>query len=182
MVFLPFGEASADCPKILSAARGYVKNVTSYDSGYRKISYPSGDVPAHTGVCSDVVVRSLRAAGLDLQKLVHEDLSKNKRAYPNLWGLRQADPNIDHRRVPNLVAFLRRHRKSLPLSKDPKDFKPCDIAAWDLERGVSHIGLVTDKKSPAGVPLVIHHFGGGDGLPSEDDVLFRWKMTGHFAP
>lgn len=178
----PVTALSADCPKILAAARAYVKNVTSYDSGYRKISYPNGDVPARTGVCSDVMVRSLRAVDLDLQKLVHEDLSRNKHAYPNRWGLKTADPNIDHRRVPNLFAYLERNGNPRPLTRDAKDFQPCDIVAWDLGRGVSHIGLVTDKKSPEGIPLVIHHFGGGEGLPSEDNVLFRWKMTGHFAP
>lgn len=48
-----------------------------YDGTYRSIPYPGGDVPADTGVCTDVIIRAYRAMGTDLQKLVHEDMSRN---------------------------------------------------------------------------------------------------------
>lgn len=163
---------------MLATARGFVKNKLRYDAAYFRIDYPNGDVPAGKGVCTDVIVRAARVAGLDLQRLVHEDMAKAKAPYPPLWNLAKADPNIDHRRVPNLLAWFERNGKRLALSKQAADFQPCDIVAWELEGGVTHIGLVTNKKSGEGVPLVIHHFGGR--LPAEEDILLQWRMIGHF--
>ena len=157
------------CTKLLAAARAMVGQPIEYEPAYVRISYPNGDVPANTGVCADVVVRSFRALGIDLQKLVHEDMAKSFRAYPAKWGLHKPDANIDHRRVPNLMKFLERRGKSLPLDKD---FQPCDVVAWDLGGGLTHVGLVTDRGT------IVHHIG---GRPAEEDVLRSWKIIGHFA-
>lgn len=167
------------CENMLKTARGFVKSKLSYDPAYFRIGYPNGDVPAGKGVCTDVVVRAARVAGLDLQQLVHEDMKKAKAYYPPLWNLTKPDPNIDHRRVPNLLAWFERNGNRLTLSKEPADYSPCDVVAWELDGGVTHIGLVTDKKSDEGVPLVIHHFGGR--LPAEENVLLHWRMIGHFG-
>ncbi len=167
------------CENMLRTARGFVKNKLRYDPSYFKISFPNGDVPSDSGVCTDVVVRAARVAGVDLQKLVNEDIIKAKSAYPPLWNLAKPDSNIDHRRVPNLLAWFERHGNRLELSRKPEDYQPCDIVACELEGGVTHIGLVTDKKSADGIPLLIHHFGGR--LPAEEDILMSWRMIGHFS-
>lgn len=163
----------------VAAARAQVGVTISYDKAYRKIGYPNGDIPIDTGVCADVVVRALRRQNADLQQLVHEDMAKNFPAYPKIWGLAKPDKNIDHRRVPNLCAWFARAGKSVPVTANAADYKPGDIVAWNLRpRGsLPHIGIVSDKKSPDGIPLIIHNIGSG---VREENILFLHKITGHF--
>lgn len=151
-----------------------------YDSAYVRIPYPGGDVPADTGVCTDEIIRSYRALGIDLQREVHEDMVHNFSAYPRSWRwlLAKPDPNIDHRRVPNLMVFFLRKGESLPITDRAEDYSPGDLVTWDLGGGVPHIGIVVDRKSPqTGRYLVVHNIGQG---PQLEDVLFHWKITGHF--
>ena len=149
-----------------------------YDPSYVRLSYPMGDVPKGRGVCSDVVVRSFRALGVDLQKLVHEDMAKNFGAYPKIWGLKRPDRNIDHRRVPNLEVFFKRHGQSLKPSNNAKVYRPGDIVSWRLGGRLPHIGIVVDKWSADGQrPLVVHNIGGGTVM---EDMLFDHPITGHF--
>ena len=136
-----------------------------------------GDVPAHTGVCTDVVVRAYRAVGVDLQEAVHKDMKRNFSRYPKIWGLKRPDTNIDHRRVPNLETFLTRRGASLPVSDDPSAYKPGDVVTWRLADGRPHMGIVTTRKSPKGVPLISHNIGWG---PRVEDMLFDLKIHGHY--
>nr|WP_242461583.1 DUF1287 domain-containing protein [Providencia rettgeri] len=152
-----------------------------YDPSYRQISYPNGDVPEQYGVCSDVVIRSYRKMGVDLQKLVHEDMKANFRQYPSqrIWGLRKPDTNIDHRRVPNLEAFFSRKGKNKPISKNASDYIPGDIVSWRLDNGRPHIGVVTSIKSSSTQNyLVMHNIGYGQVA---EDILFRWDIVGHYS-
>lgn len=151
-----------------------------YDGAYHSIKYPNGDVPADIGVCTDVIIRTYRAIGTDLQKLVHEDMVQNFGAYPSkrIWGLKSTDKNIDHRRVPNLQAYFTRHGEKLPITSDGKDYQAGDIVTWMLPGNLPHIGIVTDKaSSSASNPLIVHNIGAG---PSLDDMLFSYKITGHY--
>lgn len=163
---------------IASAALAQVGVTTGYDPAYRRLDYPGGDVPQSTGVCSDVVVRALReAAAVDLQKAVHEDMRAAFSAYPQNWGLKNPDRNIDHRRVPNLRTFFARRGWALPATTTAREYRPGDIVTWDLGRGIGHIGIVSDRKTPEGTPLIIHNIGQGT---REEDVLFAWTITGHY--
>ena len=163
---------------LVVAARQQVGVTVIYDGSYRVLAYPGGDVPIERGVCTDVIVRALRAArGADLQKLVHEDMSAHFRDYPHRWGLRRPDANIDHRRVPNLMTFFERAGYRLPLSGGTPDYLPGDLVAWDLGGGVTHIGIVSNRKAGSGVPLVIHNIGAG---AREEDMLFRYTIIGHY--
>lgn len=152
-----------------------------YDPAYVRLSYPMGDVVPDRGVCADVVVRALRAVGVDLQALVHEDMSAAFSEYPKHWGLTRPDSNIDHRRVPNLEAFFRRKQTAIAMTSDPANYRPGDIVAWNLRGDSSgwlpHIGIVTDRMASSGRPLIVHNIGAG---PRLEDVLFEWKMTGHY--
>jgi len=152
-----------------------------YDAAYEQIAYPMGDVALDRGVCSDVIVRSMRKLGLDLQALMHEDMRVAFSAYPTSWGLSSPDANIDHRRVPNIETFLTRSNMELPPSADPADYRPGDIIAWNLkgDRGgfLAHIGIVTAEVGPSGAPMVVHNIGAG---PHKEDVLFSWPMTGRY--
>ena len=94
--------------RLAGAARAQVGTLVIYNDKYIPIAYPMGDVPPMFGVCTDVVVRAFRKAGVDLQVAVHEDMKKEFSAYPRKWGRRSPDPNIDHRRVPNLMTFFER--------------------------------------------------------------------------
>ncbi len=147
-----------------------------YDGSYRSISFPGGDVPIEQGVCTDVIVRAYRAAGVDLQLLVHEDMSRAFEAYPPHWGLTGPDPNIDHRRVPNLATFFDRHGRRLPVSSRAEDYEPGDVVTWRLPSGVPHTGLVSDRV-PNGTPLVVHNIGAGARV---EDVLFAYEIMGHY--
>ena len=148
-----------------------------YDPAYVQLTYPGGDVPQERGVCSDVVIRALRSQKVDLQKLVHEDMAKNFAAYPQKWQLKRPDSNIDHRRVPNLETWFTRHDKTRPTSKNPSDYQAGDIVSWRLDNGLAHIGVVSDGFARDGTPLVIHNIGAG---AQEEDVLFSWRMVGHY--
>ena len=163
---------------LVEAAQDRLKQRVTYNGAYLKLDYPGGDVPANIGVCTDVLIRSYRAAyGFDFQKAVHEDMKANFSAYPKNWGLKRTDRNIDHRRVPNLETYLTRQGASLGISREPSDFLPGDIVSWRLAGRLPHIGIVSDRKAADGTPLIIHNVGAG---PSEDDVLFLYKMNGHF--
>ena len=163
---------------LVEAAQDRLKQRVTYNGAYMKLDYPGGDVPANIGVCTDVLIRSYRAAyGFDFQKAVHEDMKANFSTYPKNWGLKRTDRNIDHRRVPNLETYLIRQGASLGISREPSDFQPGDIVSWRLAGGLPHIGIVSDRKAADGTPLIIHNVGAG---PQEEDVLFLYKMNGHF--
>ena len=150
----------------------------AYDGRYVVIAYPGGDVPEDRGVCTDLVVRAYRAIGIDLQKLVHEDMTIAFAAYPRLWGMQRPDTNIDHRRVPNLQTFFVRQGAVLPMSTDPAAYRPGDLVTWRLPTGLPHIGIVTDRRSDDGArPLIAHNIGNGSTL---EDMLFEFPITGHY--
>lgn len=166
--------------KLSDAAIERTHHTVRYDPKYVRIPYPEGDVPADTGVCTDEVIRSYRALGIDLQKEVHEDIAANFGSYPNhaRWMLVHPDTNIDHRRVPNLMVFFGRKGISLATSTAGEDYGPGDLVTWDLGGGVPHIGIVVDRKSAeTGRYLVVHNIGEG---PKMEDVLLRWRITGHY--
>ncbi|PYQ31898.1 MAG: DUF1287 domain-containing protein [Acidobacteria bacterium] len=161
---------------MIAGAKSQVGITRGYDPTYRSIGYPNGDVPLETGVCSDVVVRAFRRAGIDLQVLVHEDMKRNFGAYPRNWSLRAPDTNIDHRRVPNLATFFRRKGRALSVTQRGTDYKPGDIVTWKLSSGVPHIGIVSDVRRGDRY-LMVHNIGGGAQL---EDVLFAYEVTGHY--
>lgn len=149
----------------------------TYDPSYVRLAYPGGDVPKDRGVCTDVIVRAMRKAGIDLQKLVHEDMTEHFGAYPKRWGLARPDPNIDHRRVPNLATFFSRHGKKLPATREATHYLPGDFVTWTVW-GRDHIGLVTDRYSPfLQRYLVVHNIGAGARI---EDLLFAYPITGHY--
>ena len=165
---------------VVRAARQQIGVTVVYDGGYQDIDYPGGDVPVERGVCTDVVVRALRKAkAMDLQKLVHEDISAHFAAYPHQrrWGQDEPDANIDHRRVPNLMTYFSRAGWSQPISFKPEDYLPGDLVAWNLGGGILHIGIVSDRHAATRVPLVIHNIGAGK---REEDILFRYTIIGHY--
>jgi uncharacterized protein YijF (DUF1287 family) len=170
---------SAFLDKLVEAAIERTSHEVRYDPSYFKIDYPNGDVPAEVGVCTDEVIRSYRAVGVDLQKLVHEDMEQNFSVYPRIWKAKKTDRNIDHRRVPNLMTFFQRQGASLPVTEEARDYKPGDIVTWDLSGGLTHIGLVVNVPSDAdaGRFQIVHNIGAG---PKMEDVLFGWKITGHY--
>lgn len=162
-----------------SAAIELTGQQVRYNAAYVSIPYPMGDVPSNTGVCTDVVIRAYRKIGIDLQKEVHEDMKRNFGVYPKTWGLTKPDTNIDHRRVPNLMTFFARHGTSLPISSSATDYKPGHIVCWDLGGGITHIGIVVNKKSSDSQRyLVVHNIGAGQVL---EDCLFSYTIIGHYS-
>lgn len=167
--------------KLADAAISIIDPTISYDPTYYSIKYPNGDIPANKGVCTDVIIRSYRKLGIDLQKEVHEDMKANFLKYPSLkkWGLTKTDTNIDHRRVPNLEMFFERKGTKLIISTDPKEYKTGEIVTWMINNKLPHIGIVTNKKSADGKRnLLVHNVGGGQVL---EDCLFDYKIVGHYS-
>ena len=162
---------------LVEAAIEQTRRPVRYDGSYRAIPYPGGDVPADVGVCTDVVIRAFRAVGIDFQRHVHEDMLAAFAAYPNLWGLKRPDRNIDHRRVPNLQTFLRRRGASLPVSRDPAAYHSGDLVTWMLPGNLPHIGIVSSTRAPSGRLMIVHNIGAG---PKLEDVLFDYDITGHY--
>lgn len=179
LALLPSFAQAKPAADLVTAARSQVGVTLYYNPAYEKLAYPGGDVPLERGVCTDVVVRAYRKLGVDLQQLVHQDMAKAWDAYPHAqkWQLKKPDANIDHRRVPNLATFFARHGTTVAPSKQGRNYLPGDVVTWRLPGNLTHIGIVSDRQSGAGAPLMIHNIGGG---AQEEDMLFKYDVTGHY--
>jgi uncharacterized protein YijF (DUF1287 family) len=173
----PPPEATRFFDRLIAAAVEQTRHPVRYDGSYRRIPYPGGDVPADVGVCTDLVIRAYRAVGVDLQQRVHEDMRAAFAEYPKLWGLPRPDANIDHRRVPNLQAFLKRRHAQVPVTNDAADYRSGDLVTWMLPGNLPHIGIVTAATAPTGRPIIAHNIGRG---PELEDMLFAFPVTGHY--
>jgi hypothetical protein len=163
---------------VVENARKQTRITKHYDPSYVNIDYPLGDVPMDRGVCTDVVVRALRAVDVDLQELIHRDMKRHFSKYPRKWGLSRPDPNIDHRRVPNIRRYFERTGKALEVTDNGSDYLPGDIVSWKIPGNLDHIGIIVD------VPVtdtdryaVVHNIGRGAEI---EDVLFAFEITGHY--
>jgi hypothetical protein len=170
--------AGSEPSRLTAAARDQVGVTVTYDPAYVALEFPGGDLPRDRGVCTDVVIRALRDGwGIDLQLAVNRDMKSDFGAYPGLWGLTKTDRNIDHRRVPNLQTLLARVGAEVPLEDGPAPYLPGDIVTWKLPGNLDHIGIVSDKRTSDGTPLILHNIGRG---AQEEDILFAYPMTGHY--
>lgn len=159
--------SASPAQRLATAARAQVGVTTSYDPRYIRLPYPNGDVPRNTGVCADVIVRAYRdALAFDLQKLVHEDMTRDFSAYPKTWGMQHPDANIDHRRVLNLEAFWHRSHSELWHATDstagngfPSPVAPGDILTWRLDARMPHIGIVVADSLFS--TRIVHNWGNG---------------------
>ena len=164
--------------RLADSAFTLTKQKVKYDPTYFQLKYPNGDVPAGKGVCTDVIIRTYRKVGIDLQKEVHEDIASNFDKYPHKWGLKHPDKNIDHRRVPNLMVFFAKYGKEKTMTLKPNDYLPGDIVCWNLGGAITHIGIVSKKKSQDGKRnMMIHNIGQGQVV---EDCLFTYKIIGHY--
>jgi uncharacterized protein YijF (DUF1287 family) len=175
----PLASVSGEIKKLLESAIEQTTATKTYDPAYVVIPYPMGDVPPETGVCTDVVIRAFRKAGVDLQQAVHEDMKGDFSVYPQKWNLKKPDTNIDHRRVPNLQTYFTRRGKSLAITDKAESYEPGDVVAWDLDgKGLTHVGLVSNLYNDSTKRyLIIHNIGGG---ARAEDRLFDWKIIGHY--
>jgi uncharacterized protein YijF (DUF1287 family) len=170
--------AGSEPSRITAAARDQVGVTVTYDPSYARLEFPGGDIPRDRGVCTDVVIRALRDGWeIDLQLAVNHDMKAAFSAYPALWGLTTTDRNIDHRRVPNLQTLFARIGAEVPLEEGPTPYLPGDIITWKLPGNLDHIGIVSDRRTADGTPLILHNIGRG---AQEEDILFAYPMTGHY--
>lgn len=166
------GDGIDDYTDILLGARADAENRPTYDPSYFAGGYP----PEDRGVCTDVVWRALSAAGYELKDLIDADIAAHTALYPRVGGV--PDPNIDFRRVPNLLVFFRRYAQSLTLDTDKiAEWQPGDIVIF----GTHHVGIISDRRNADGIPYLIHN----SGQPRrEEDALLRCDarhaISGHF--
>ncbi|MCW1883913.1 DUF1287 domain-containing protein [Luteolibacter flavescens] len=174
---LEFGE------RLASAALQRTKMPSAYDTDYYAISYPGGDLPLTSegqwrGKAEDLIVRSYRNLGIDLQELVHEDMAKNFSVYPQLWKRREPDRNIDHRLVQNLQRYFKHQGAELKSTRETGDYKPGDVVVWMLSSGELHCGVVVpgpgERRSEA---WVVHDIGSG---PKWENALTNYQLYGHY--
>lgn len=178
MLISELAEAPEPGKHLAGAAIGHSREPVLYDNTYYKISYPGGDIPAGKGNAADTIVRCYRRVGIDLQKLVHEDMRAHFRAYPQLWDALAPDPSIDHRRVANLARFFERKGEVLPVTREAADYQPGDIVVWSLASAENHIGIVVPGPADQqGQPWVVHHM---EKTPVWADELFDFQIIGHF--
>jgi len=172
------GEPEGFSKHLVHAAVERTNHRVTYDGSYRSISYPNGDVPGNIGVCTDLIIRAYRELGIDLQKDVHEEMKAHFQEFPNNWNLSRPDPNIDHRRVPNLRTFFSRKGIVLSVTAKAEDYAAGDLVTWVVAGNLPHIGIVAERKSPDGKrPLIVHNIGRG---PQVEDMLFSYPITGHY--
>ena len=174
----PITPAVSPADRIVNRAKQEVRSGVTYDASYRAMKYPGGDVPSDRGACTDVLIRALRAAGYDLQKLIHEDARRDPARYP---GLERAggDGNIDHRRARNHLAFLQRYGRKLPAETTgaaAASWQPGDLVYWKLDNNLDHCGVLSNVRNAQGLPLVIHNI----GIARQEDCLTAWRIVAHF--
>jgi uncharacterized protein YijF (DUF1287 family) len=157
---------------------------TAEAQGYITMGYPMGDVPRTIGVCTDVIIRAVRNAGIDLQKELHDDIRRARAAYPMVKGT--GDPNIDQRRVGTLLPYFKRrwvaHTAKLDDPADP--LRPGDVIFMDTfpsRSGPDHIGILSDRFDAQGLPLVINNWTDGTVTAEMDlltfvPVLYRFRL------
>jgi uncharacterized protein YijF (DUF1287 family) len=169
---------------IVEGARREAEHQTPYVMEYHVIPYPGGDVPADTGVCTDLVVRAFRNAGIDVQKLLHVDRAAHPEVYPTqIWAYKRPDANIDHRRCQNLAVWFRRQAKSLAIETDAAhlaQWQPGDVVFY-VRSGASdpwHVAVVSERKDADGMPLIIDSY---PPATSETHRLDTWSpIHSHF--
>lgn len=181
------GDGIPDPLDVLIGAKKTVANADAYTpeaEGYIRLSYPMGDVPRTIGVCTDVVIRAVRNAGIDLQKELHEDIRRARASYPMVKGM--GDANIDQRRVATLLPYFKRHWE-LHTAKldDPADpLRPGDVIFMDTfpsRSGPDHIGILSDRLDDQGLPLVINNWTDGTVTAEMDlltfvPVMYRFRL------
>lgn len=178
-----FGDLDADgLPDqldILIGAKKAAANNAPYQGGYQKLDFPGGDVPRTEGVCTDVIVRAIRNAGLDLQKELHDEIGRAPRAFPMV---KRRDTNIDHRRVKTLLPYFQRRWESRPSSPDQVgDWLPGDIVFMQTmgDSRPDHVGVVSDRLGESGAPLIINNWTTGYAT-SEMDIARLVPITHRF--
>ncbi|MEO8699814.1 MAG: DUF1287 domain-containing protein [Kofleriaceae bacterium] len=169
---------------VLIGAKKTVLNADAYTEGYVDMKYPGGDVPRTMGVCTDVIIRAVRNAGVDLQKELHEDIRRAKAAYPMVKG--NGNPEIDQRRVATLLPYFKRHWEAHTAKlDDPADpLRPGDVIFMDTfpsRAGPDHIGILSDTTDASGLPLVINNWTNGTVTAEMDlltfvPVLYRFRL------
>ena len=166
---------------ILIGAKKTVLNRAAYGAGYQTLDYPMGDISRQQGVCTDVVIRAVRNAGLDLQQALTRDIRRAPNAYPMV---RRPNPHIDHRRVRTLLPYFQRHwlQRHVGLNDDADPYRPGDIVFMDTipkRHGPDHIGIVSDRIGASGYPLVINNWYYGT-VTAEMDILAWVPVTHRF--
>jgi len=168
------GDGIPDQLDVLYGARKLAANRAAYTEGYVRISYPGGDVPRRTGVCSDTIVRALRNAGYDLQRLVAEDIRRAPAAYPQVL---RPDANIDHRRVKNLLRWFQRHAVAVPQGEPLRPGEILFLDTFPGRPGPEHVGIASDRRAPSGQRLVINNW--TNGHVEEDMELLSFVPVTH---
>ncbi len=176
------GDGIPDSLDVLMGAHKTRLNADAYTEGYVTMSYPGGDVPRTMGVCTDVIVRALRNAGLDLQAEVHRDILRAPRAYPMVKG--KGGASIDHRRVKTILPWFKRHMDQRAAALDDADdpLRPGDVVFMDTfpsRPGPDHIGIVSDRIGDDGRPVVINNWTNGT-VTAEMDLLGWVPVTHRF--
>lgn len=177
------GDGIPDPLDVLIGAKKTVLNGAAYTEGWTDIpTYPNGDVPRTQGVCTDVIVRAVRNAGIDLQKELHEDIRRARAVYPKNAGNWQ----IDQRRVLTLLPYFQRHwsKRSARLDDPADPLRPGDVIFMDTfprKSGPDHIGIVSDTIGESGLPLVVNNWTNGYSTSEMDlltfvPVLYRFRL------
>ena len=170
-----------DLEDIIQGARADVENKSRYKDAYYRGGYP----PEDEGVCTDVIWRAFRNSGYELKELIDEDIEKNTEEYKRVTESGGPDPNIDFRRIPNLVVFFDKYavrltNEILPGNKENLyQWQGGDIVVFGGR--IKHIGIISDKRNKDGVPYLIHNSG---PYPQEEDSLLYWnsisEITRHY--
>ncbi len=162
------GDGIDDQTDILQNVRAYIATNPEYKSKYYAGGYPDDGY----GVCTDVVAQGLLHAGYDLQQLVDEDIA----THPDMYEVEKADPNIDFRRVRNLLVYFKNHAISLTTDISQID----EWQGGDIIVFKKHIGIVSDMRNRNGVPFIIHHANPYQKHYEEDILENRQDIVGHF--
>jgi uncharacterized protein YijF (DUF1287 family) len=173
LILLPLALWASDRQRFIEAARSQVGVTLSYNPEYVRLKFPMGDIPLSKGVCTDVLVRAFRGVGIDLQERIYRHKKAHPKLYKGLYYTDRLDPNIDHRRVKNIQAYLAARGYRV---RDR--FRPGDIVVWKLPgSNLDHIGICSDRLNRDGEPLIIHNVGAG---AKEEDVLRAYRIVDHF--
>ncbi|MFO0745700.1 MAG: DUF1287 domain-containing protein [Myxococcota bacterium] len=174
--------------KVIACAESEVARGVRFTATNQPIDYPWGDVPSYMGTSADLVVRCMRAAGVDLQQMVAVDRKAQPKRYPlMLYTNKKPDRSVDHRRVANLFAFAHQFLPDSPTELETPDdlvrWLPGDLVFWAEGGREGHPGLagiVSDRRDDSGMPLV-YTLLPDDMHASNHHRLDEWPLVGHAA-
>lgn len=128
------------------------------------------------GAAGVLVTAYQHGLGLDMVKLLHDDMASAFTEYPQLWDERGVNAQMDQTRVKNWERFF--HRSTPDVQSEPVHVG--DVIFWQLEgKTTTHLGIVVPGPGVHAAEMwVVHDL--DDGVKWENSMQEMGRVIGRF--